>query len=481
MSDMAVIPNPVVRLLPGDTIIAYERYEEIGHGGFAKVFRASADGEDVALKVTCKGPTTQSKDLQRHRTGVEIQRFLNHPHIVKELGFFEDSEFTYLVLELCHQGALKTLLRKVGKFSEEETIRYLRDITAGVAYLHSHRVIHRDLKLENFFLDGKGRVKIGDFGLSAKLEHDNDRKFSLCGTPNYLSPEMIEDYANGISYEVDIWALGVSTFAMLTGKLPFQRKDKKETLQQITKGVYQFPPDIGISPAAKEFVAMLLQIDPRQRPSAREILTHPFLKRKTIAHRKVAVSDPASTPVPDHFVCRFCDHSEKYGLGYLLLNGTVGACFNDSSRMVMDPFGEFVQYWDSYTTQVPEIILKDEKKETKKMTILSIFADSLKGKGSSHHLPKKRFEPQKALIHVKYWLRTEQGTLFRLDTRDIQLTFADRMKLLIFWNQKQLMLLPSVLGTGKLIPFSAMCDSDNRSDERMRYLVAKQMLVRMSK
>ena len=93
-------------------------------------------------------------------------------------------------------------------------------IIAALKYLHTHRIIHRDLKLGNLFLSGKMEIKIGDFGLATKLEFDGERKRTICGTPNYIAPEILEA-KQGHSYEVDIWSLGVVLYTMLIGRPPF--------------------------------------------------------------------------------------------------------------------------------------------------------------------------------------------------------------------------------------------------------------------
>lgn len=98
--------------------------------------------------------------------------------------------------------------------------------------MHSNRVIHRDLKLGNLFLTDKMEIKVGDFGLAAKIEFEGERKRTICGTPNYIAPEVLEN-KNGHSYEVDIWSFGVILYTMLIGKPPFETSDVKTTYKRI--------------------------------------------------------------------------------------------------------------------------------------------------------------------------------------------------------------------------------------------------------
>jgi polo-like kinase 1 len=490
MEDRTPIPLILIHKSPDQKDIRYHRYEELGHGGFAKVFRASLDGhKEVAIKVTSKDRLVKPKAQQKHRTEVEIQKSLDNPNVLQAVDFFDDDHFTYLVLELCSRGSLKIQLRKRVKFSEEETIRYLRQIIAGVAYLHDNRILHRDLKLENCLVDSTGCLKIADFGLSAKLEHDDERRFTVCGTPNYMCPEMISG-GKGVSYEVDVWAIGVIAFGMLTGKMPFQQADKKETYALIKKCAYSFPEHPRLSLPARQFITSILQIDPQKRPSARDLFEHPFIAERASVYRPPLVEvrnssrvkpQPTLTSVPEFFVSRFCDHSEKYGLGYLLVNGTVGACFNDSSRMVMDPYENFIQYWDSYGVLQPAIMTVDNEIEKKKITILTRFAESLKKTATMFRIPPLKFERSTPMRHVKYWLRTEKATLFRMDDRNIQVNFADRQKLFIFWGERELMIVPTVFDQGKLIALSEVSSQSAESDEKARFLVAKEMLAIMSR
>jgi polo-like kinase 1 len=117
---------------------------------------------------------------------------------------------------------------------------------SGIRYLHKFRIIHRDLKLGNLFLSEKMEIKLGDFGLATKVEFEGERKRTICGTPNYIAPEILEG-KNGHSYEVDIWSLGVIMYTLLIGKPPFETNDVKTTYRRIKMNAYSFPENISIS------------------------------------------------------------------------------------------------------------------------------------------------------------------------------------------------------------------------------------------
>lgn len=162
-------------------------------------------------------------------------------------------------------------------------------------YLHSHRVIHRDLKLGNLFLNDKMEIKIGDFGLATKLEFDGERKRTICGTPNYIAPEVLEG-KQGHSYEVDVWSLGVIIYTLIIGKPPFETSDVKTTYKRIRMNAYSFPENIPISDAARDLITKILNNDPSKRPTMEEILNHEFCNHGGTIPRLLPASTLACPP-----------------------------------------------------------------------------------------------------------------------------------------------------------------------------------------
>merc|ERR1719265_1248925 len=126
-------------------------------------------------------------------------------------------------------------------------------------------------------LDARARLKVGDFGLAAQLEHDEERKRTICGTPNYIAPEIL-DGKNGHSFEVDIWSLGVVLYTMLIGRPPFETSDLKATYRRIRANDYSFPEHVLISDPARDLVRCILRTDPYSRPSLEGILNSPWLQ-----------------------------------------------------------------------------------------------------------------------------------------------------------------------------------------------------------
>ena len=155
---------------------------------------------------------------------------------------------------------MSELMKKRKRLSEPETRYYLLQIISCLQYLHENLVIHRDLKLGNLFLDCDMRIKVGDFGLATKMSHRDERRKTVCGTPNYIAPEILEG-KEGHSFEVDIWSTGVIMYTLLIGKPPFESKDVKSTYKRILSNAYSFPDHTPICSNARKLISQLLQVD----------------------------------------------------------------------------------------------------------------------------------------------------------------------------------------------------------------------------
>lgn len=190
------------------------------------------------------------------------------------------------------------LIRKRGSLTEPECRFYITQIVGAVKYMHDIGVIHRDLKLGNIFLDGDMNVKIGDFGLAALLDSKTDRKKTICGTPNYIAPEVLFGKDKGHSYEVDIWSIGIILYVMLFGKPPFQSKNVEAIYDRIKRIDYTFPENRTVSDEAKNLIMSLLTFDPEKRPSLDRIMEHPFF----FGEFPEALDPSIITTVPTHFI-----------------------------------------------------------------------------------------------------------------------------------------------------------------------------------
>eukprot|EP01125_Pyxidicula_operculata_P014993 TRINITY_DN5067_c0_g1_i1.p1 TRINITY_DN5067_c0_g1~~TRINITY_DN5067_c0_g1_i1.p1 ORF type:complete len:551 (-),score=71.04 TRINITY_DN5067_c0_g1_i1:806-2458(-) len=256
-----------------ETTFEFIRGKLLGKGAFAKCFEMKSKSDVFAGKLIEKDAIKTESAKQKLIFEIKNHSCLKHPNVVRFHNYFEDEKFYYIILEMCNQKTLRSLLKRRKTISEVETRFYLRQILDAVQHMHSKLIIHRDLKLDNIFLK-EMVVKIGDFGLSVKLEHPNEKKTALCGTPNYISPEVLAK--TGHSFEVDIWAVGVIMYSLIIGTPPFETSKVSETYQRIRDNNYSFPPDSPISPEAKDLIVKLLHPEPYKRPTIPQILDHPF-------------------------------------------------------------------------------------------------------------------------------------------------------------------------------------------------------------
>ena len=179
---------------------------------------------------------------------------------------------------------MNEMIKRRKRLTEPETAYIMSQLLEAMHYLHDQLVIHRDLKLGNLFLDRNLNVKLGDLGLASRLENIGEKRKTICGTPNYIAPEVIQgDRATrGHSFEVDIWSMGVILYTCLVGRPPYEAKDVKATYKRILANEYSFPREVPISDAGKDIIRRMLQSRPQDRPSLCEIAGHPFFTESKI-------------------------------------------------------------------------------------------------------------------------------------------------------------------------------------------------------
>ncbi|XP_016812103.1 ribosomal protein S6 kinase alpha-2 isoform X3 [Pan troglodytes] len=259
----------------------FELLKVLGQGSYGKVFlvrkvKGSDAGQLYAMKVLKKA-TLKVRDRVRSKMERDILAEVNHPFIVKLHYAFQTEGKLYLILDFLRGGDLFTRLSKEVMFTEEDVKFYLAELALALDHLHSLGIIYRDLKPENILLDEEGHIKITDFGLSKEaIDHDK-RAYSFCGTIEYMAPEVVN--RRGHTQSADWWSFGVLMFEMLTGSLPFQGKDRKETMALILKaklGMPQF-----LSGEAQSLLRALFKRNPCNRLGAgidgvEEIKRHPF-------------------------------------------------------------------------------------------------------------------------------------------------------------------------------------------------------------
>ena len=372
----SVVEEKIIKVTGDVQIRKYYKGRLLGKGGFAKCyeFTCAENKKIFAAKVVAKSGLVKSRAKQKLISEIKIHKSLHHPQIVAFEHYFEDTENVYILLEM------------------------------------------------------------GDFGLATKLDFEGERKRTVCGTPNYIAPEIL-DGKTGHSYEVDIWSLGVIIYTLIIGKPPFETRDVKTTYKRIKMNAYTFPENAIVSEAAKNLIAQILVLDPSKRPTLDQILTHDFFNQGTSIPKLLPTSTLACTPSlsyikqfmpdagkdgivnkpvtttklidkptgnnnmenkndkdeknlninmppqvdpnlkgPDTWVKKWVDYSSKYGLGYLLSNGYSGVFFNDSSKIILNPTNKEFFYIERRVSDKQEIInshnMDDYPKELQKKVTL---------------------------------------------------------------------------------------------------------------
>ncbi|KIP04241.1 hypothetical protein PHLGIDRAFT_31450 [Phlebiopsis gigantea 11061_1 CR5-6] len=251
----------------------------LGKGKFGRVYMVRTKCEPhyiLALKCLYKSEIVQSRVEKQIRREIEIQQNLRHPNVLRLYGYFHDEKRIFLMLEFAGKGELYKQLTKHGCFSERRSARYVDQMADALMYLHAKHVIHRDIKPENLLLGINGELKIGDFGWS--VHAPGNRRKTLCGTLDYLPPEMVEGKEH--SEKVDYWALGVLTYEFICGAPPFEDlSGYNATYKRIARVDLKIPSKV--SPEANDLIIKLLQYDPEKRLPLSEVRKHPWV----VGHR----------------------------------------------------------------------------------------------------------------------------------------------------------------------------------------------------
>ena len=419
-ADPSIIEEEIPTSKDKNKIRKYKLGRFLGKGGFAKCYElVCLDNNKIfAAKMIAKSSLKTERQRQKLVTEIKIHKSCHYPNIVAFEHNFEDNDNVYILLELCQNQTLNEIHVRRKTLTELEVQCYVIQLIKGLQYLHSHRIIHRDLKLGNLFLNDKMELKVGDFGLATKLDYDGERKKTICGTPNYIAPEVISK--SGHSYAVDTWAIGIIIFTLLCGKPPFETKDVKTTYAKIKAADYSFPEHCKISKTAKNLIRKILVVDPKNRPSLKDILLDDFFNQGIAIPKLLPTSTLAFKPpseyinkyIPPHkkkkkniedkdssnkliinlsnektkdsennekssssnkiplymngtfaskkevWITKWIDYSSKYGLGYILNNGYFGVYFNDNTKMLLNPKDQRFIYVERKITDKQESLFQ---------------------------------------------------------------------------------------------------------------------------
>ncbi|XP_013080811.2 serine/threonine-protein kinase H1 homolog [Biomphalaria glabrata] len=253
----------------------------IGRGSFSRVVRAEhrITKQPYAIKMIDR---VQGKEV--FEAELNVLRRVKHVYIIQlvEVFEFEASEKVYMVMELATGGELFDRIIAKGSFTERDATRVLTMVLDGVKYLHGLGITHRDLKPENLLYYHPGhdsKIMITDFGLSAMVKGPDNLMRTTCGTPEYIAPEILA--RKPYTSQVDLWAIGVITYILLSGTMPFDDENRTRLYRMIIKAKYSYAGEHwkDVSALAKDFIDKTLVLDPNERMTASQACIHPWLRQ----------------------------------------------------------------------------------------------------------------------------------------------------------------------------------------------------------
>ena len=273
----------------------FEIGKPLGRGKFGCVYLAREKSTKwvVAIKVLRKSQLLRANVEHQLRREIEIQSNLRHRNILRMYGYFFDETRIYLILEYSYGGELYKKLTTQIRFSEKTAAKYIVDLADALNYCHKKHIIHRDIKPENLLIGAQGEVKLADFGWS--IHTPSSRRNTLCGTLDYLPPEMVEGRDH--DERVDVWALGVLLYEFLVGSPPFETQSHASTYRRISSVDLRFPRQVHED--AQDLIRKLLVKDPSMRMSLSNVASHPWVKRALMS---VKAKTPSSHKKRSHHV-----------------------------------------------------------------------------------------------------------------------------------------------------------------------------------
>lgn len=267
----------------------YTLHNKIGKGGYSTVYRCT---DKVGISYACKKILKSKVEKHRIINEIEIMKSLCYcPTTIKLIKAGEDKKNYYIIQELCKSGSLADYILNNKVKEEKEVVKIIRGILSALYHLHTQKIVHSDVKLSNIFVFddcNEIQLKLGDFGNSIKLDQDQDNeydKYVLSGTPHFMSPEKLNHIYDTKS---DIWSLGVMTYELISGTLPFNDpiNKYKPSLTLLWKSIFKDNPTFketaweNVSDLCLDFVKQCLVKDLNNRPSALECLEHPWLSNQ---------------------------------------------------------------------------------------------------------------------------------------------------------------------------------------------------------
>ncbi|KAK5747582.1 cAMP-dependent protein kinase catalytic subunit [Elasticomyces elasticus] len=313
-------PQPFRETKGKYTLTDFSISRTLGTGSFGRVHLVQSKHNQrfYAVKVLKKQQVVKMKQVEHTNDERRMLQRCRHPFLITLWGTWQDSKNLYMVMDFIEGGELFSLLRKSQRFPNPVAKFYAAEVTLAIDYLHSMNIIYRDLKPENLLLDRHGHIKITDFGFAKEVP---DITWTLCGTPDYLAPEVVS--SKGYNKSVDWWSLGILIFEMLAGFTPFWDSGSPlKIYENILKGRVKYPPYI--HPDAQDLLGKLITADLTKRlgnlhGGSRDVMTHAWFAEVTWERlAKKDIDAPYVPPVTGgigdaSLFDKYPEESEPYG------------------------------------------------------------------------------------------------------------------------------------------------------------------------
>uniref|UniRef100_A0A8C2IYP6 polo kinase n=1 Tax=Cyprinus carpio TaxID=7962 RepID=A0A8C2IYP6_CYPCA len=461
-------------------------------GGFARCYEMTdlANNKMYAVKVIPQSRVSKPHQREKITNEIELHKSLQHKHVVKFSHHFEDQDNIYIFLELCSRKSLAHIWKARHTLTDPEVRYYLKQIISALKYLHNKGILHRDLKLGNFFVNENMDLRLGDFGLAAKLETVEQRKKTICGTPNYLAPEVLNRQGHGT--ESDVWSLGCVMYTLLCGNPPFETLDLKETYKCIKEVRYSLPQSL--TPSAQKLISAVLQKDPSDRLTLDQILAHEYFTKsftpeklppsscvmvpelnppspakkfftklaKSLFGKKSKASDDIPTPAavaesamkalnsclssmptasrnppclsktkPLIWVTKWVDYSNKYGFGYQLSNQNVGVLFNEGTHLSLCDQTVHYCLTNNKHFSFPVDALPEKLQNQKHIVdLMANYMEQNLMEGGDVNCEDQ--PPPSSSPLLLQWIKTDHALVMLFDNRTIQVNFyTDHTKIIL--------------------------------------------------
>ena len=333
------------------TIKDFQKIKLLGKGSFGEVFLVKyiKTNKIYAMKILDKNKVIEGGQVEHTKIERDLLVNINCPFIVEIKFAFQDKENLYIITEFLQGGELFFHLHKEKRFTNDKAKFYVAEIVVAIEYLHKKKIVYRDLKPENVLISDTGHVKLTDFGLSKIFKKSKEKAYTICGTPQYLAPEVILS-ENGYDSTIDWWSLGCVLYELLIGRAPYRICLGDSLNEDLYKKKILIPDYV--CEDAKDLITKLLVIEPKKRlgygeNGAKKIKHHPFFKG-------INWDDVWNQKINPPFIPDLKDETDLSYFDTVFTNEQVSGSNSDISGLSMDcnTFKGFTYVTNSYESEL---------------------------------------------------------------------------------------------------------------------------------